>query len=149
MNEKEFKERVVELGKCTVPQIKELRKQINKVLEDLGEDIHALKEKWHIGEEIDDKGIYKKIKFRKVERIGFYIRPLREWFFPCEHCQVALKKQMAEGNWILGNREYYPDIELNNSTMEIDEDSFVTLEERKATQEELKRIGLDGYKEIE
>jgi hypothetical protein len=108
-----------------------------------------LKEEWHFGEEIDSKGIYKKVKYRKVERIGFYIRPLREWFFPCKQCQEKLKKQMAEGNWVLGNKEYEPDIELNNTKMEIDEDSFVTLEERKATNEEIERIGLDGYEDLE
>ena len=148
MNDKEFKERVVELGKCTVPQIRELQKQIVKVLEDCGEDTHVLREVWHTAESIDDKGNYSKIKYRKVERIGFWIRPLRERFYPCEHCQRALKKQMAEGHWILGNKDYEPAIELNSAEFDIDDDSFVTLEERKATDEELERIGLEGYVEI-
>jgi hypothetical protein len=148
MIEEKFKETVAELGKCTVPQIRELQKQIYQVLEEVGEDTHILSERWHLAEEIDNKGIYKKIKYRQVQRIGFYIRPLREWFYPCEHCQRELKKQMAEGNWILGNKDYYPEVELNTTNMDIDEDSFVTLEERKATLVELKRIGLEGFEEI-
>lgn len=110
---------------------------------------NVLRETWHIAEEINDEGIYKKHKYRIVEQIGFYIRPLREWFIPCMECQKNLKKQMAEGNWILGNKDYEPDIELNNTEYEIDDGSWVTLEERKATKEEIERIGLGGWEEIE
>jgi len=109
----------------------------------------CLREEWHIAESIDDKGIYKKLKYRKVEQIGFYIRPLREWFFPCSECQKELKGMMSFGFWILGNKGYEPAIELNNTKDEIDDDSWQTLDERKATPEELKRIGLNGWEELE
>lgn len=110
----------------------------------------VLRETWHSAEEVTEKGIYRKLKFRKVERIGFYIRPLREWWFPCPKCQQDLKKMLANGNWILGNKEYEPAIELNSSTEdEIDEASWQTLEEHKATPEEVKRIGIGGWENIE
>jgi len=113
------------------------------------ENSPVLREKWKIAETIDDKGNYKKLKYRTVEQIGFYIRPLRQWFFPCKECQERLKKMMATGTWILGNKEYEPDIELNNTKDEIDDDSWITLEERKATPAEIKRIGLEGWENIE
>jgi hypothetical protein len=113
------------------------------------ENSPALREEWVLGEDIDDKGIYKKLKYRKVEQIGFYIRPLRDWFFPCPDCQKRLKQQMATGAWILGNQEYKPDIELNNTKDEIDDNSWITLEEHKATPAEIKRIGKDGWRDIE
>ena len=112
------------------------------------EEKPLLREKWHISESIDEKGIYQKLKYRTVEYIGFYIRPLREWFFPCRQCQQKLKKMMANGTWILGNKDYEPMIELNNTKDDIDEDSWETLEERKATEEELERIGLEGWNTI-
>jgi len=115
----------------------------------MNENTPVLREKWYVGESIDDKGNYKKLRYRKVEQIGFYIRPLREWYFPCQKCQEQLKKMMAEGAWTLGNKDYEPMIELNNTKDEIDDNSWITLEERKATPEELKRIGLEGWEDIE
>jgi len=109
----------------------------------------VLKETWHVAETIDENGIYKKLRFREVEQIGFYIRPLREWFFPCPACQQELKWLMKEGTWILGNKEYEPMIELNNTKDEVDDESWETLEEHKATEEELERIGKEGWEEIE
>ena len=109
----------------------------------------VLRETWHIAETITDKGMYQKLKYRKVEQIGFYIRPAREWFFPCQECQKNLKKLLAEARWILGNKEYEPDIELNNVKNELDDESWITLEEHKATPAEIKRIGKDGWEELE
>jgi hypothetical protein len=109
----------------------------------------VLREEWHIAESIDGKGIYKKLKYRMIEQIGFYIRPAREWFFPCPECQKKLRKILAEARWILGNKEYKPDIELNNVKDELDDESWITLEEHKATLEEIKRIGKEGWEEIE
>jgi len=111
------------------------------------ENSSVLRESWHIGESIDDKGNYKKMKYRKIEQIGFYIRPLRDWFFPCKHCQEELKKMMVTGTWILGNKGYEPMIELNSTKDEIDDTSWITLEARKATKEEIERIGYDGWED--
>jgi len=108
----------------------------------------VLRETWHTAESIDSKGNYEKLKYRKIEQISFYIRPLSNHFIPCPTCQKKLKKMMAEGRWILGNKSYEPAIELNNQRDEIDDDSWQTLEKRKATQEEIERIGLDGWEEI-
>jgi hypothetical protein len=113
------------------------------------ENSPVLKEVWHIGESIDDKGNYRKQKYRKVEQLGFYIRPLRDWFVPCPHCQAELKKLLAEGRWILGNKEYEPRVELNTTKNEVDNDSWITLEERKATKAEIDRIGYDGWEDDE
>jgi hypothetical protein len=107
----------------------------------------VLRETWYIAETITDKGIYQKLKYRKVERIGFYIRPLREWFWPSAEDQKRLKKLLAEGSWILGNKDYAPAIELNSTKDEIDDESWITLEEHKATPEELERIGKNGWQE--
>jgi len=115
----------------------------------MNENSPALRETWKMAETIDDKGIYKKMKFREIEQIGFYIRPMREWFFPCPDCQKRLKEQFAEARWILGNNEYKPDIELNNVKDELDDSSWVTLEEHKATPEEIKRIGKDGWEDLD
>jgi len=108
----------------------------------------VLRERWHIAESIDQHGNYEKLKYRKVEQISFFIRPLGEWFIPCSDCQKKLKKMMAEGRWILGNKDYEPMIELNNKRNEIDDDSWQKLEKRKATKEEIERIGLEGWEEV-
>jgi hypothetical protein len=108
----------------------------------------VLRETWHTAESITEKGIYQKMKYREVERIGFYIRPLREWFWPSQEDQKRLKKMLAEGSWILGNDDYKPAIELNTTTDELDDESWVTLEEHKATPEEIKRIGLEGWERL-
>lgn len=108
----------------------------------------ALREEWHIAETIDDDGIYKKLKYRTVEQIGFWIRPAKKWCFPCPECQKKLKELLANAKWTLGNKDYEPAIELNNTTDEVDEDSWFTLEEHEATNEERKRIKIGGWEEI-
>ena len=108
----------------------------------------VLKETWHTAETITSEGIYQKLKFREVEQITFYLRPAREWFIPCPTCQKRLKITLAQARWILGNKEYDPPIELNSVKDELDDDSWVTLDEHKATPEEIKRIGIDGWKKL-
>ena len=108
----------------------------------------VLRETWEYSEEIDEQRNYKLIKHRKIEQLAFYIRPLREWFIPCIECQNKLKQKLINGRWILGNKEYKPDIELNTLKNEIDEESFTILRTRKATEKELERIGIDGYETI-
>ncbi len=115
----------------------------------MNENEPVLREEWHIAESIDEKGIYKKLKYREIEQIGFYIRPAQEWFHPCVNCQKKLRQILGEARWILGNKSYEPPIELNNVKDEIDDASWETLEEHKATPEEIKRIGKEGWEKIE
>lgn len=109
----------------------------------------ALRVSIHFAEEITQNGEYHRLRYREIEQISFYIRPLGETFVPCSDCQKKLKKIMAEGKWILGNNQYEPAIELNNKRDEIDDNSWETIEKRKATPEEIKRIGLEGWENIE
>jgi hypothetical protein len=107
----------------------------------------VLKEKWHTAETIRDDGTYEKLKWRSVQQLSFYIRPAKEWFVPCHDCQNKLRTLLADAEWILGNKNYEPAIEMNSVKDELDESSWETLEKHKATPEELKRIGKDGWEE--
>lgn len=109
----------------------------------------VLDETWHYAEQIDNKGNYILNKYRKVEQLSFYIRPAQEWYTPCVECQKKLKKLLATARWILGNKSYEPAIELNNVKNETDDKSFVDLKTRKATKDELERIGLEGWEDID
>ena len=109
-------------------------------MKDKASDTYVLKEKWNHAEYIGDEDIYHRVKWRTVERIGFYIRPFQRWFFPCRKCQEELKNIVLNGTWIFGNKQYEPLIELNRDFKEIDDDSWVTLETHKATKAELKRL---------
>jgi len=100
----------------------------------------VLREEWHIAEYIDEEGKYNKTKWRTVERIGFYIGPIGEWFFPCKEDQEKIKKMVLESRWIFGNKDYEPQIELQRDFKETDDDSFQTLEKREPTIEESKRL---------
>lgn len=108
----------------------------------------VLRETWHTAETITSEGIYQKLKFREVEQITFYLRPAREWFIPCPHCQQKLKKTLADARWILGNHDYDPPIELNSVKDEVDDESWTTIEEHKATPEEIERVGIDGWERL-
>ena len=123
-------------------------RKIEKILAELKEAA-TLKTVYHTAETIDEKGQYTKYKYRKINRLSFYIRPLREWFIPCVSCQQKLKTMLATGSWILGNKQYLPAIELNTTTNDFDEEYEENIETRKATEEEIKRIGFDGWEEIE
>lgn len=114
----------------------------------MNENEPVLREEWFVGESISE-GTYKKLKYRTIEQIGFYIRPAQEWFYPCPDCQKRLRKILGEARWILGNKSYEPPIELNNVKDEIDDSSWITLEEHEATPEEIKRIGNDGWEDID
>jgi len=152
MNDTEFSKLVVELGKASVSQIKSLKEQFKTVFEEEPttekQPTPALNEKFFLAESIDEKGIYEKLEYREVEQISFYIRPAREWFFPCPDCQKKLKQTMANARWIFGNKDYEPAIELNNVKDELDEDYTHAIIHRKATKEELDRIGLEGWEKI-
>lgn len=121
---------------------------VTGVNERMNEKEPVLRETIHYAEEINDEGIYRKLKYRKIEQIGFYIRPARVWFFPCVEDQKKLRKLLAEAHWILGNKDYEPQIELNNTHDEIDDNSWETLEEHNATKEEIDRIGIGGWEKI-
>lgn len=133
-------------------QSEKQEKQVESILSSMEAELDSespvLKESWYLAEGIDEKGIYSKNQYRKVEQISFFIRPLREWFFPCEECQRKLKGQLQNGTWILGNKDYEPMIELNTTKNEIDDDSWFVVETHKATAEELKRLGLEGWKDL-
>lgn len=118
------------------------------VNERMKENEPVLRERTFYAEEVTKGGIYKKHKAREVEQIGFYIRPARVWFYPCVEDQKKLKQLLAKATWILGNRKYEPDIELNNTNMEIDDVSWEVVEEHKATKEEIARIGLGGWENL-
>jgi hypothetical protein len=121
---------------------------MNERMNEQTKNTPVLKETWHTAETITSEGIYQKLKFREVEQITFYLRPAREWFIPCPTCQKRLKITLAQARWILGNKEYDPPIELNSVKDELDDDSWVTLDEHKATPEEIKRIGIDGWEKL-
>lgn len=109
---------------------------------------NVLKEQWHHAEYIDDEGNYKRVKWRTVERLGFYIRPFQSWFFPCTECQANLKELALDSNWILGNKTYEPLVELNRDFKEIDDDSWVTFETHKATKAEEKRLPDNKWRDL-
>lgn len=162
MKKEEFNSLVMELGKCTTPEILEIAKQIDNVLKDVegkglferfntpqtDDEEAVLNQNIHFAEEVTDKQKYRKLRYRTIEQIGFYIRPARVWFFPCKQDQQKLKRILANATWILGNKEYEPPIELNNTKDEINDSSWETVEERKATKEEMDRIGIGGWHNI-
>ena len=104
------------------------------------ENTIVLKETWHVADYIDEDGKYRKVKWRTVERIGFYIRPFQTWFYPCKEDQEKLKQIVMQSPWIFGNKDYEPQIELNRDFNEIDDDSWITTEERQPTKEEKERL---------
>lgn len=104
------------------------------------EESPVLRENWHEAEYIDEKGNYVKAKWRTIERIGFYIRPIQKWFFPCRDDQLEIKKLFLDSAWILGNKDYEPQIEMQRALKEIDDDSWQILEKRKPTDDEKKRM---------
>jgi len=144
---KEKLEKIEEILADAPWQTERVARKIEKIVAELKAEA-TLREEYYLAETIDDKGIYKKYKYRKIERIRFVIRPLRESFIPCKACQEKLKAMMVNGKWILGNRDYAPAIELENSRFEVDDHYQETVEKHKATKEELERIGIEGWENI-
>ena len=101
----------------------------------------ALGEQWYVAEYVDEEGKYQKVKWRTIEVFKFYVRPFNANFVPCKKCQQELKNLVLSSPWIFGNKDYEPQVELNRRFNEIDDDSWITLEEHKATPEEKKRLG--------
>jgi len=105
-----------------------------------------LTEKWYIWEYIDDEGNYVKTKYREVEEISFYLRFINKWFTPCKECQRKLKELILNAeDMILGNKDYEPPVELRRRIV-TDDNSWITLEERPATEKDEKRLGRYGIK---
>jgi hypothetical protein len=152
MNDKEFEKIIVELSKASVSQIKSLKEQFKTVFEEDEETEEqptpVLSERFFLAESITSESIYEKIEYREVEQIGFYIRPAREWFYPCPTCQKRLKQTLAQARWIFGNHDYEPAIEMSNVKNELDEDYTRTIEKHPATKNELERIGVDGWEKL-
>lgn len=97
---------------------------------------NILSENWYIYEYINDENQYVKCIYRRVEAFRFYLRFLSEHFNPCPHCQKELKKLILKSSMILGNKSYEPPVEFRYS-YETDDPSFITLDEHKATDEEI------------
>lgn len=128
-------------------------KEIEKIVAELKTELEqkqkdVITERWKLAEEVTEKKVYKKLKYREVKRVYFRIRPIRENFEPCSECQLKLQKMLAEGSWILGNKSYEPAIELNAIGWDTDDHSFETIEEHQATPEEIERIGIDGWNHL-
>lgn len=111
--------------------------------------------KERITEWIDDEtGEYVKNKCKDDGRYKFFLRFVKKWFVPCEDCQKELYNLIYNASdFYLGNKSYEPPVELSRS-WEIDEDSWVLLEKREATEADFRRIyGLnwkahyEGWKE--
>lgn len=91
-------------------------------------------------EELIEGDQYVKYEGAKVEKWGFYLRFIGKWFIPCEEDQLKLKKLVfGSDKLIIGNKDYENPIELN-MTFEIEDDSFIEIERRKPTEEELKYL---------
>jgi len=100
---------------------------------------NILSEKWFIWEYINDEGNYVKCKYRKVEAFHFYLRFLQEHFNPCPECQKKLMEIKNKSRMILGNKTYEPPVEFTYQ-YEIDDNSWTTLEEHPASDEEKKQF---------
>jgi hypothetical protein len=89
-------------------------------------------------EAIDEQtGEYVKKTYEKIERYGFYLRFAHDNFIPCRECQEEIERIIWESSeWTLGNKDYDPPIELWKF-FEIDDNSWLEVERRKATKEEL------------
>lgn len=88
----------------------------------------------------EETGEYEKNKCREDGRYKFFLRFVKKWFTPCEQCQQKLYDLIYNApNFYLGNKSYEPAIELSRS-WEIDDDSWVQLEKREATEADFRRI---------
>jgi hypothetical protein len=110
------------------------------------ERMKELEEKWLIWEYVDDTGNYVKTKYREIEEYSFYLRFIGKWFTPCKECQQKLKELLLNSeDMILGNKSYEPPIEFRRRIV-TDDYSWITLEERPATEEDEKRLGRYGIR---
>jgi len=106
-----------------------------------------LETKPHTFEGIDDEtGEYIKHKGKKTQNYSFYLRFISKHFIPCEADQERLGKMIQEGNLIIGNKDYAQPIELSRS-WEIDDNAWVEVERREATEQDYKKAYGDFWEE--
>jgi hypothetical protein len=92
-------------------------------------------------EYLDEKGNYIKSKADKEETYDFDLRFIGQHFTPCIECQKRLKRILQNTDRLsLGNKESEPAIGFK-MTFEINDASWQTIEKRKATPEEKKKLG--------
>jgi len=104
-----------------------------------------LDEQWFILEHVNEEGKYIKAKYREIEEFSFFLRFIGSWFIPCKECQEKIKELVRNKDMILGNKSYEPPVEFQHRFV-IDDFSWVTLEERKATKKDEKELGKYGIR---
>jgi len=100
-----------------------------------------------------EPAIYEKVSYLDDGRYKFFLRFIMELFIPCPDCQKKLHKMISESDkLILGNRDYYPPIELKRD-WEVIEKSYETLEQHEATRKDFiavyGEIGKKHWKETQ
>ena len=98
----------------------------------------------------EETGEYEKHKCKEDGRYKFYLRFVQQHFTPCNECQIKLNELIYNAQSLfLGYKSYEPPIELSRY-WDIDDDSWVELEKREATEKDFKRIyGLNWKKHYE
>jgi len=99
----------------------------------------CLQSKEILFEYVDEDGNYVKAVGKKVQCVGFWLRFVSEHFIPCKECQKKLLRIIRQASELHLGNDNKPPIELYKK-YEIDDDSWVTLEKRKATADEIKRL---------
>jgi hypothetical protein len=92
-------------------------------------------------EEKDGKLFYVKSKSEYLTYLGFWLRFCHVHFRPCPDCQKRLMKEIAEAdNWIFGNKDAEPQIELYKHTDEINDHAWEEIERREVSEKEAERL---------
>ena len=92
----------------------------------------------------DETGEYVKSTCTEYGRFRFFLRPFKEWFYPCEKCQKKLyQKTYGADSLYLGNKSYEPAIELSRDWV-VNDDTWKELERKPGTLENYKKVY--GYK---
>ena len=106
-----------------------------------------LETKPHIFEGIDEEtGEYIKSEGQKIQNYRFYLRFISKWFTPCAEDQKRIGELIRRGNLIIGNKDYAHPIELSRS-WEIDDNAWVEVERREATEQDYKKQFGDFWQE--
>ena len=88
----------------------------------------------------EETGEYEKKKCTEDGRYKFYLRFIKTHFAPCKECQKVLNDLIYNAEQLyLGNKSYEPPVELSRQ-WDIDDNSWVDLEKRKATKADFRRI---------
>lgn len=80
-------------------------------------------------EEKDGKLFYVKSKSEYLTYLGFWLRFCSQHWKPCPDCQKELMKTISEAdNWVFGNKDSEPQIELYKHTDEINDKAWEEVE---------------------